>query len=192
VLDVSGNSQGGTALIVAGTTFTLAGRVDSSQLTTSGAGGFISIRSTGDLVMLQGATLKATGGNLNGGGSIDLSSAAGKVDLGDTVDVGGGEGGSLDVFAGTDIVVRRVNATGVGDAGSGGCLGFDAGGGVQFLGLVTANGTTSGTGFGGGCGGFFDAEARFGDITVSNTIQCEGAPTGAAATSRCSPRARSA
>jgi len=50
---------------------------------------------------------------------------------------------------------------------------------VQMLGPVALNGTGSPTLSGGGCGGFIDIEARFGDVTINDSILAEsGAPDG--------------
>lgn len=172
-IDVSANDQGGVVLIRADGTVTIAGRVTSDQLTTSGAGGTVAIRARGDIVTLAGSTLSATGGIGGGGGNVDLS-ATGRVALGDAIMVSGGSGGSLDVTAGADVVAGVVDASGGGVGGSGGCVVISAGTQMQLLGSITANGTASLIS-GGGCGGSICAEARFGDLVVKDAVRAEGA-----------------
>jgi cysteine-rich repeat protein len=179
VIDVSGNVRGGSVIIVAGGSITVSGDIISNNITTSGGNGIISLRSTGgDVTTGSLSNIKAQGGDFSTGGFIDIS-AAGRVDLGTNLIANGGDGGVIDVSSGTESIVRGMNATGGGDAGSGGCASVFAGTRVQMLGDVILNGTGSPTLSGGGCGGFIDIEARFGDALINFPITAEsGAPDG--------------
>jgi cysteine-rich repeat protein len=178
VIDVSGNVRGGTVNIIAGGAITISGDILSTTSPPRAGNGVISLRSGGDITTGTLSTLSAQGGDFSTGGFIDIS-AAGKVDLGTNLIANGGDGGVMDVSAGTNAIVRGMNATGGGDAGSGGCASVFAGTTVQMLGPVILNGTGSPTLSGGGCGGFIDIESRFGDTTLSDTILAEsGAPDG--------------
>jgi cysteine-rich repeat protein len=173
-IDVSGNSRAGVIQIDAGGTVTLQGKMLAQQLTTSGSGGSIQVRTTGDFISNAASTLSASGGVAGSAGYIWIE-AGGRVDLGDRVDLVGGEGGYLTVTAGTDAVVRAVDTYAIGDAGSGGDVEVYAETRVQLLGALSASGNGSGTGAGGGNGGYFYVEARFGDLTVSANVLGEGA-----------------
>jgi cysteine-rich repeat protein len=179
VIDVSGNVRGGTVIINAGGSITVSGDIISNNITTSGGNGIISLRSTGgDVTSGSTSTISAQGGDFSTGGFIDIT-ASGRVDLGTNLIANGGDGGVIDVASGGESVVRGMNATGGGDAGSGGCASVFAGTRVQMLGPVALNGTGSPTLSGGGCGGFIDIEARFGDVTINDAILAEsGAPDG--------------
>src|SRR5262245_15341343 len=146
-IDVSGNAQGGTVVIDAGGSISHAGNILANELDPNGSGGSISLRSAGDVVTLLNAVLQATGGSFGSGGGIDVS-AGGRVEFAERVLVNGGDGGLLDVIAGGEIITRRIEAIGVGDAGSGGCVGLSAGTRVQMLDQISGNGTASSTGSG--------------------------------------------
>ncbi len=174
VINVNGDIQGGTVFIDAGGSVTVAGKIIADNSSTNGSGGTITIRSGGDVVTQLNSLVSANGSTLASGGLFDVV-AAGRVDFGDIIDLVGGDGGLLDVTAGTDAVVRRVDAFGSGDAGSGGCVGVVAGTQLQVLGQVNINGNSSGTGSGGGCGGFVCFESRFGDTIIPANVFAEGA-----------------
>ena len=174
VIDVSGNARAGTILIEAGGTVTLQGKMLAQQLASWGSGGNILVRTGGDFIAASQSNLAAGGGTLGYGGGIDIQ-AAGRVDLGDRVDLVGGEGGSLNVVAGADAVVRAVDTYANGDAGSGGDVDVTAGTRIQMMQAIIANGNGSGVGSGGGNGGSVYLESRFGDITISANVLGEGA-----------------
>ena len=174
VIDVSGNAQAGTILIEAGGTVTLQGKLLAQQLASWGSGGNIQVHAGGDFIAAAQSNLAAGGGTLGYGGYIDIR-AGGRVDLGDRVDLVGGEGGSLSVYAGADAVVRAIDTYANGDAGSGGDVDVTAETRVQALQAITANGNGSNIGSGGGNGGYVYFESRFGDLTISANVLGEGA-----------------
>jgi len=143
VIDVSGNVRGGTVIINAGGSISVSGDIISNNITTSGGNGIISLRSTGgDITSGTTSTISAQGGDFSTGGFIDIT-ASGRVDLGTNLIANGGDGGVIDVASGGESIVRGMNATGGGDAGSGGCASVFAGTRVQMLGPVALNGTGS-------------------------------------------------
>src|SRR6266850_83818 len=174
-INVSGDLSGGTLKIVAGGSVTIAGEVNADKLSTAAAGGSIVVDAVGDIVTVLGSVVSAQGGT-GGSGSIDFMSR-GRVDLGETIDITGDEGGNLDVTSGAEAVVRRVRGDATGDAGSGGCVMITGGTRVDILGMISLTGNTSIDGTTGGCGGAVDIAARFGDLTVTPTghILAEGA-----------------
>ena len=173
IVDVSGDKLAGTVLIQAGGPVTLKGKLMAKNSTTSGGGGSITIRAGGDFIYAAAGVLSVGGSALSAAGSIDIV-ASGRVDLGDRVDLVGGDGGALDVEAGADAVTRTIDADATGDAGSGGCVGIVAGTQLQILGPITEDGSGSSIGSGGGCGGFGCFESRFGDLNVSANVLAEG------------------
>ena len=174
VIDVSGNTLAGTVVIQAGGAVTLKGKLMAKNSTTSGGGGNISIRAGGDFIYVAAGVLSVGGSALGSAGSLDIV-AGGRADLGDAIDLVGGDGGALDVEAGADVVVRKpIDADATGDAGSGGCVGIVAGTQLQILADITEDGAGSSTMSGGGCGGFGCFESRFGDTIISANILAEG------------------
>ena len=174
VIDVSGNARAGSILIDAGGSVTLQGKLLAQQLASWGSGGNIMVRAGGDFIAAAQSNLAAGGGTLSWGGYIDIR-AGGRVDLGDRVDLVGGEGGSLTVYAGADAVVRAIDTHANGDAGSGGDVDIMAETRVQALQPIVANGNGSNIGSGGGNGGYVYLESRFGDVSISDDVLGEGA-----------------
>jgi len=181
-INVSGNDQAGTAVINAAGSINVAGTINASQLPgASGAtGGTIQLNAGGDITIPLGSNVSATGGiQSTGGGEIDLT-AAGNITLGDTIDVSGDCGGNFNLTAGGAAIVDKVNGTGSGDGGSGGCIDITGGTSAQLNDQLIAQGTLSTMGAGGGGGGIVCVNAQFGDLTVANGITAEGAtPDGA-------------
>ena len=174
-INVSGDLLGGTLKIEAGGSVTIAGEVNADNLSGSAAGGSIVVDAVGDIVTLPGSVVSAQGGT-GGSGRVDLS-AGGRVNLGETVDIRGDEGGELDVSSGSEAVVRRVRGDASGDAGSGGCVMVTGGTRVDLLGVISLTGSSSIDGTTGGCGGAATFDAQFGDVTVTSGAQilAEGA-----------------
>jgi hypothetical protein len=111
-INVSGDAVGGTISIQAGGAVNISGDLHADKLSSLASGGSIVIVATGDLITTSTSAISAIGSKL-GSGTIDFS-AGGRVDLGATIDVSGDEGGSFDVDAGADAVVRRVRGDGIG------------------------------------------------------------------------------
>lgn len=172
-INVSGDAVGGTISIQAGGSVNISGDLHADKLSSLASGGSIVIVATGDVITTSTSSITAIGSKL-GSGSVDFS-AGGRIDLGETIDVSGDEGGSLDLSAGADVVVRRVRGDGTGDAGSGADVSILAGTSVQLLDQITLTGSTSIDGTFGGCGGSLDVEADFGNITVVSNLLVDGA-----------------
>jgi cysteine-rich repeat protein len=168
-INVSGDMRAGTLRITAGGSVNLAGEISANNLSTNAAGGSIVIDAGGDIVTQPSSVLSATGG-IFGTGTLDLM-AGGRVDLGETVDITGDEGGIFDIGSGSETVVRRVRGDATGDTGSGGCFTVSAGTRIDLLGVISLTGSSSIDGTSGGCGGVADLEADFGDVTVTSTGQ---------------------
>ena len=181
-INVSGNDQAGTVVINAAGSITVAGTINASQIAgaSDATGGTIQLNAGGNITIPLGSNVSATGGiQSTGGGEIDLT-AAGNITLGDTIDVSGDCGGNFNLTAGGAAIVDKVNSTGAGDGGSGGCIDIAGGTSVQLNDQLIAQGTLSTMGAGGGGGGIVCVNAQFGDLTVANNIKAEGAtPDGA-------------
>ena len=80
----------------------------------------ITLRSGGDVTSGNPSMIHARGGDFSTGGFIDIV-AAGRVDMGTSLVVTGGDGGVIDISSGGEAVIRGIAAIGGGDAGSGGC-----------------------------------------------------------------------
>jgi hypothetical protein len=175
-IDVSGNSNGGIAEIVAGTSITISGKVNADNLLIDGGGGTLRLNAGTDLTVLTGAVVSANGGTTGpNGGTLDLQ-AGGTADISPQISATGSDGGDIQIVTGGDIILRGgANVNGPGDAGSGGAIDLAAGLGVQILGQLLVRGTDSGTLSGGGDGGFVDILADFGDVVLANDIFAEGA-----------------
>lgn len=175
-IDVSGNVQAGSIEILAGGTVTIAGRINADQLTSAGSGGAITIRAGGDIVSLANSILSCTGGiDGFGGGDVDLG-ATGKIDLGDTLDISGSDGGSLILTARDLVNVHQITANGTGDGGAGGIVTITAGTSVQVLDTIAVQGGASNdpTGAGAGDGGSLSIDAGYGDLLVAGNINASG------------------
>ena len=164
--------RGATIDITAAGNVTIAGEVKSNNTNSDGNGGDVKIFTNGgNITTSTGSTLGGKGGSgFASGGSVRLN-ASGRVDIANSIDVSGGSigGGSLDVFAQQDVVLRGATTDGSAD-GDGGDVDVRAGTSVQILDHVTMRGGGQGAG-----GGAADITASFGDITISGNILGEGA-----------------
>jgi hypothetical protein len=166
-IDVSGIGGAGEIMITAGGAVSIAGRVQADFLNVNASGGLIVINAVGSINSTDNAVISARGGiDSSGGGEIDLI-AGGTLTVQSDLDVGGFDGGIVNLEAGSKITIEGVDASGLGDAGSGGCIDAVAGSGVEIQGELVANGVT-GTFMTGGCGGFICLDAGFGDLLIAN------------------------
>jgi hypothetical protein len=168
-IDVSGNASAGTVEITAGGAVTISGRIEASDLSSTAVGGLVRITAGGDLVAESTSTVTAKGGSSAtpyGGGAVELI-AAGKIDLGTSLDVSGSDGGFATLAAGADILVRGVNANATG-GGPGGTVELTAGKGIRILAAINLNGNNNDI-------GYLTAEARFGDLSIeAGGLSAEG------------------
>lgn len=174
-IDVSADDGGGMILIEAGGPIAINGRLRAIGNIRFGAGGDIVLRSESTVVAAASSQLFAVGAREGGvGGLIDIT-ARGSVTIDSTLDVDGSDGGEVNLYSGQNLALREIEARGTSDAGSGGCVGIQADAALQVLGEVSLSGAGSSQGSGGGCGGFACFEARYGDLTVIDSIVAEGA-----------------
>jgi len=172
VIDASADGSAGVIDIIAGGSITITGAVRADGLSPFGGAGLITLRAAGDLVTQATSVISASGGTQSTGGSLDLS-ASGNLEIGETLDVNGGDGGAVALSAGGHVVARGILAQASGDAGSGGCVEVAAGTAVQVLGPILCNGTSANDGTSGGCGGNVCIDAAFGNLTVAADINAE-------------------
>ena len=171
-IDLSGDSGGGAG-ITAGGSVHLQESFIARALLGQGNGGGLGISAAGDLVAAPGAVIDLRGGNAdNGRGGSTAFYSAGKVDLGDVIDVRGGGGVAID--AGGDIVLRGVH----GDASPSneripGGVSLQSRGNVRVvdaLSLRGASGPVDGTG---SYGGSLSIKAR-GNLSIEAPIVLDG------------------
>jgi hypothetical protein len=175
-VDVSGKGGGGEIMIHAGGAVSIAGTLQADFLTVTAAGGTILITAGGSVSGTATSTITARGGlDSDGGGVIDFN-AGSTMTLQSELDVGGYDGGVINLDARGKITMQDVDASGNGDAGSGGCIDVLAGAGIEITGAVVANGV-SGTFMTGGCGGLMCFDAGFGNLVLPDdaVISADGA-----------------
>ena len=168
-------------IFISAASATITGRIHADGTTGFGLGGEVIIRTVGNLTVTSTGEVAAENGvqafspgsiELTAGGNIDVATTA-------TLSVKGGDGGTLDMDAGEDVIVRNdISADGNGDAGTGGTIEIVAGRAIQVLGRLLARGN-DGTGLTGGGGGTVYIEADFGNATISGNILADaGGPDG--------------
>lgn len=147
-LDFSGDS-GGIVEIYAGGSVLIQRPFTAKSMSDSGSGGELFISAGGDLVAAGGSVidLRAGTGILDSiyGGANARFSAAGKVDLGDFLDVRG-EGSNVEIGAGTDIILRGVRGDSPNPDEDAGQVFLTAGRDVQILGSISMLGASSADG----------------------------------------------
>jgi hypothetical protein len=164
-IDASGNLSGGDIIVHAGTAISIAGRVLADFLNEGAAGGLIDLSATGNITLLGTSTVSARGGNdSDGGGEIDLT-AGGNINAQSPLRVDALDGGFVEVRANGTVTLDSANASGSGDAGSGGCIDLLGGAGTTVTGSLVANGA-SGSFMTGGCGGLICLDGDAGTLTI--------------------------
>lgn len=175
-IDVRGNRSGGVIIgDTAGSVF-IAGKLLARNNTGSAAGGLIDLTATGNISDASSAVIDAEGGiDSDGGGEIDLA-AGGNLTLISPLTVFGFDGGFIVLEAGGKATVGSANASGRGDAGSGGCFDLVAGAGAEITGQIDASGA-GGLFMTGGCGGLVCIDGGLGDtrIPAAALIKADGA-----------------
>jgi len=172
-IDMSAELIAGSITLNAAGGITVAGDIISAGRDQDADGGLILLDAMAGDVTVTGA-LSAPGGSLAGGGSVFVM-ATGNIDLGQIVDLSGGDfgGGDLEADASGNVIVRQdVLAGGGGFSGDGGSLSIDAGGTATVLG--TFEGEAAGDSEdGGGSGGDVEIVAD-GDVVVNGQMQLTG------------------
>ena len=168
-IDASGNMSGGEIIIRAGTFLNIAGAVQADNLNIGAAGGVLDLNANGDInVVKDTSTVSARGGSdSDGGGEIDLT-AGGNISVQTDLRVDALDGGFVEIRAEGTVNMTGADASGGGDAGSGGCIDITGGAGTTITGDIVADGAT-GTFMTGGCGGLICLDGDTGTMTVSNT-----------------------
>ena len=164
-IDASGNSSGGELIVRAGTFITVGGRLLSEFLNEGASGGLIDLTAPGDITLSSNSTVGARGGSdSDGGGEINLT-AGGNIVSQTELNVSALDGGFVELRADGTITMTDADASGGGDAGSGGCIDVVGGAGTTVQGTVVADGAT-GTFMTGGCGGLICFDGDTGSLTV--------------------------
>lgn len=167
-IEVSGNRIAGAIIIRAGTTMVIAGRLFADYENIGAAGGVVDLTSRGDMTLTVDSSVSARGGyDSDGGGEIDLT-AGGNLAVQSVLRVDASDGGFVEVRAEGTVTFAGADASGGGDAGSGGCIDVTAGSGTTITGPIVANGAT-GTFMTGGCGGLVCLDGGSGTMTIAST-----------------------
>jgi hypothetical protein len=170
---MGGLNFGGLVTLSAGGNIIIDGAVRTSRLGPNAAGGSISLAAGGDIVTGSQSSIDPRGAPQVGGGDLFLN-AAGRIELGNLVDVGG-ETGVLMADAGSGLTVNaNLLANGSGSGGDAGEIALRADGDVEINGQVQCKGSS-----GGGFGGEVNVYSMRGDVIVRSEISAKsGAPDG--------------
>ncbi|HSQ01559.1 MAG TPA: hypothetical protein VL049_30415 [Candidatus Dormibacteraeota bacterium] len=174
-IEVTGKRMAGTIIVRAGT-IGVAGRLLADFQDSGAAGGVIDLTANGDLTLSGTSTVSARGGSdSDGGGEIDRT-AGGNQKVQTELRVDGSDGGFHELRAEGAIEMADANASGGGDAGSGGCIDITGGAGTTITGTIVADGAT-GSFMTGGCGGLICLDGDSGTMTIdpSATVSANGA-----------------
>lgn len=182
-IDAGGTTAGGKITITAGTSATVSGRLNVEGLGTLADGGIITVDAGTNITFGTSSAMSALGAYGQAAGDITLT-ADGSITIGTTsVNLDGGDGGSLTVLAGGAITMNSISAKGL---GTGFVQDFGSGGFLDVTGSsVTVNGSIDANGSHDGCGGCVQMLASFGNIAVNGSVNAdsigpfEGGPGGA-------------
>ncbi|MGH7788719.1 MAG: hypothetical protein ACRERC_17750 [Candidatus Binatia bacterium] len=172
----AGSLAGGDIMIRTGTSADIFGQVTVNGIGINSSGGLLDINTGTSMTSGPNSEIAAIGGyDSDGGGEIDITAGTAVV-LGNDLKVGGLDGGFTEVRAATTVTMQGVDASGGGDAGSGGCVDVIGGLGVQVLGEIVANGA-SGEFMTGGCGGLICLDGAYGNLTIgpNGAVNADGA-----------------
>ena len=175
-VDVRGNRSGGDVFLRSGGSIAVAGKVLARDMTGLAAGGLIVIQATGNISTTADANIDAQGGiDSDGGGEIDIT-AGGNVTLLNDLHASGFDGGFIIIEAGASVAMKSADASGRGDAGSGGCVDLVAGTGGRVNGEINVTGAT-GLFMTGGCGGLVCLDGGLGEMRIAAgaTVKADGA-----------------
>lgn len=172
-VEVSGDTAGGMIMLNVGGSINIAGKLLADGLTLLSEGGSLLVRAGGDIITTSTAEIGVNAGNEGVGGGILDFEAGGRIELGATINAGGYDGGIVEITAGTDAIVRKIDAEATGDSGDGGCVNVVGGTNVQALDDLLVSGSASTTESGGGDGGFICLEARFGHVSTVSGVDIE-------------------
>ena len=189
MIDVNGSDSAGVVDLEAlNGDLTYNGRIKANGIATRmGYGGEIDLFATGSM-NVDGPGLDVSGGDLGAAGFLTIEALTGSVDVTSPLKAFGGDGGDIDISAGTTLQTSsaaEINVDANGDAGSGGAIDLSA------EGNVTVGGETIGTGslpdfqmdgrFGGD-GADFDVVSNGGSVAINGRIDNSAAAGGAGGT----------
>jgi cysteine-rich repeat protein len=210
-IDMSSSGGGGEIDLTAGDTahpanITIAGILNASGVSNPNAdGGKINITANNGNVTItsDGGDVYVISGNLGSGGTIDLQSPAGGIQVTNLLDAGGGDfnGGAIDMSAHADIAFGALNVS-ASATGSGGIVNIMADGNITANGPISGQGSGTGGNGGdgasvrliatgslqlnapiltasgdGGSGGSLDIEATNGSLLIAAPIDAHGVGT---------------
>ena len=185
VLDVNGSDSAGVVDLEAlGGNLNFNGRIRANGIATRmGYGGEIDLFASGSMTV-DGPGLDVSGGDLGGAGFLTLEAATGSVNVTSPLKAFGGDGGDIDISAGTTLQTSsaaELNVDANGDAGSGGAIDLSAGGDIVIGGETIGRGSLPDfqmDGRSGGDGADFDVFSNSGSVTINGRITINAAAGG--------------
>ncbi len=185
LIDVTAGSSAGLVDIEAlGGNLSFSGRISANgNVTRSGFGGDVTLFASGN-TSVGGTRVDVTGGDLGGAGSISVEGATGSVVVSAPLKASGGDGGDIEVSAGTTLqtlsaAVLNVDANG--DAGGGGSIDLSATGDLSVAGEIIGTGSATDfreEGRTGGDGADLDVFSGEGAVSLGGKIDVSAAPGG--------------
>jgi cysteine-rich repeat protein len=186
LIDVTAGLGAGFVDIEAlGGDMTFAGRIKANgNGTRQGFGGDVTLFATGSMTV-TGTTMDVSGGDMAGGGSITIDALNGSLFVSTPLKATGGDGGDIELSAGTTLQTTssaELNVNSNGDAGSAGSID------VSSFDALTLGGDSIGTGSAtdfreegrtGGDGADLDVFAENGNVAINGKVEINGAPGGA-------------
>src|SRR4029453_12117114 len=161
-----------------------AGRIKANGTTRASFGGDVTLFASGNSNVSSGTSLDVSGGDMGAGGAISIDALAGSRMAGIPLNAKGGDGGDIEMSAGTTLTTTSattMDLSATGDAGSGGDIDISAAGNIIVGGEANSTGTpavSSEEGQAGGDGGEYDISSDTGSITVNGKVTMNGAAAG--------------
>lgn len=179
IIDVSARDIAGCLSLNARGSVTIDGNVLARNSGPGGVGGEIVFVIDGNLTTGSSSAIDASSsGEDSSGGNVDLF-AAGNMQLAGSIIVTGAEGGSVLLNSGMNMTTGPISAQANRGANSGGVVEISADRSLTIAGNINVN-ASGPVQQSGACAGSVDAEAFFGDLTVSARIDANGSsPDGA-------------
>ncbi len=181
-LNASATFQGGEVNVQATSDIVVDGLLDVKSENTSGGGGVLNLTSTASNVTLGAfSRVPARGGAQGGGGTILLTATVGTLTVHTPLDVSGGDGGEIELYAGGDITLTgpaTIDLHGtLSDGGYGGTFTVVSAGNISIGSRL--DGRASGNFNGTGTGAEVDIYTSRGSITLGGVMDLSGpAPDG--------------
>lgn len=176
-IDVAGDSLAGDILLNADGDITIEGRLRAHNSTIDASGGTIGLSAGGDIVITATSAVDASGGGFDVGGALDFT-AGGTINILKDLTVKAGDGGTVDMVAGNEIIISGKLLGNGDNGGEGGFIDLSATNNVTIGREIQSRGSGAGE-FGGGDGGEILIASERGDVLVRAEVTARsGSPDG--------------